>query len=64
MNLDVTEAADLATALGTGQMIARLSTTSGIMTASEPETTTGLSPLQTHATDGLMLINVNIFEEE
>ena len=59
MNLDNTAAATYAAAQTTGQMIARISTANGIMEASEPAAVTGLMKLQTHATNGLMLININ-----
>lgn len=59
MNLNNTAAANFAAAAATGQMILRLSTADGTMKASEPAATTGLMVTQSHATDGLMILNVS-----
>jgi hypothetical protein len=59
MNHNNTAAASMAAALATGQMILRLSTADGTMQDSEPAATTGLQVTQSHATDGLMILNIN-----
>ena len=59
MSIDQTAAASLAAARATGMMIARINTGSGHMSISEPADVSGLMTIQTHASDGLMLINIS-----
>ena len=59
MNIDRTAAASLAAAMATGFMIMQEATTTGLMEISEPTDVSGLMQLQTHASNGLMLIIIN-----